>query len=101
VKADNLESSEHFLPSRRSVLKSMGSVAVASALTAIAGGELQSKALASGAGTNHRPAASGMSQTMLGAYGVWAAGVVGEGPGRLSFRQPRFRTQNFDAWRRR
>ena len=27
---------------------------------------------------------------MIGAYGPWAAGLVGEGPARLSFRQPRF-----------
>ena len=41
-----------------------------------------------------------INQTMLGAYGEWAAGVVGEGPGRLSFRQPRFRAQSLDGWRR-
>ena len=41
-----------------------------------------------------------INQTMLGAYGEWAAGVVGEGPGQLSFRQPRFRAQSLDGWRR-
>jgi len=34
---------------------------------------------------------------MLGAYGSWAADVLGEGPARLSFRQPRFR--KLDEWR--
>ena len=41
-----------------------------------------------------------MSQTILGDFGEWAAGVVGEGPGRLSFRQPRFRAQSLEGWRR-
>lgn len=36
---------------------------------------------------------------MIGAYGPWAAGIVGEGPARLSFRQPRFRREGLDAWR--
>ncbi|MCB9383434.1 MAG: hypothetical protein H6509_02385 [Bryobacterales bacterium] len=34
---------------------------------------------------------------MLGAYGEWAAGLVGEGPARLSFRRPEFR--DVDQWR--
>ena len=34
---------------------------------------------------------------MLGAYGEWAAGLLGDGPARLSFRQPEFR--EVDAWR--
>lgn len=40
-----------------------------------------------------------MTPNMLGAYGPWAAGVLGEGPARLSFRQPRFRPGDMDAWR--
>jgi dienelactone hydrolase len=40
-----------------------------------------------------------MKETMLGAYGDWAAGIAGEGPGRLSFRQPRFRAQDLNRWR--
>jgi dienelactone hydrolase len=35
---------------------------------------------------------------MLGAYGEWAASIVGDAPARHSFRQPRFR--DIDAWRR-
>jgi dienelactone hydrolase len=34
---------------------------------------------------------------MLGAYGEWAAGLLGEGPARLSFRRPEFR--DLSAWR--
>jgi dienelactone hydrolase len=34
---------------------------------------------------------------MIGAYGPWAAGLTGDGPARLSFRQPRFR--HVDEWR--
>jgi dienelactone hydrolase len=34
---------------------------------------------------------------MLGAYGEWAAGILGEGPPRLSFRRPEFR--DLGAWR--
>ena len=36
---------------------------------------------------------------MIGAYGPWAAGLVGEGPARLSFRQERFRPASIDDWR--
>ena len=32
-----------------------------------------------------------MDANMIGAYGPWAAGLIGDGPARLSFRQPRFR----------
>lgn len=31
-----------------------------------------------------------MEPNMIGAYGPWAAGIVGEAPGRLSFRKPEF-----------
>lgn len=41
-----------------------------------------------------------MAETMIGAYGEWAANIVGEGPPRLSFRQPRFTRSNLNAWRR-
>jgi dienelactone hydrolase len=34
---------------------------------------------------------------MLGAYGEWAAGILGESVARLSFRRPEFR--DLDAWR--
>ena len=34
---------------------------------------------------------------MIGAYGPWAAGIVGEEPARLSFRRDDF--QNLDEWR--
>lgn len=34
---------------------------------------------------------------MIGAYGPWATSLVGEGPARLSFRQPRF--ESLDDWR--
>ena len=40
-----------------------------------------------------------MSQTMMGAYGEWAAGINGEGPARWSFRQTRFRGQDVNRWR--
>ena len=36
---------------------------------------------------------------MLGAYGPWAASLVGEGPARLSFRNPRYEPGGLDAWR--
>ena len=38
-----------------------------------------------------------MEPNMIGAYGPWAAGLAGEGPARLSFRQARF--GDVDAWR--
>ena len=31
-----------------------------------------------------------MESNMIGAYGPWASGLSGQGPARLSFRQPRF-----------
>jgi dienelactone hydrolase len=37
---------------------------------------------------------------MIGAYGPWAASLAGEGPARLSFRNPRFTDADADAWRR-
>ena len=36
---------------------------------------------------------------MIGAYGPWAAPLVGDGPARLSFRHPRFAPEDLDAWR--
>ena len=41
-----------------------------------------------------------MEPNMIGAYGPWAAGLLGEGPARLSFRQDRFRPGSIDEWRR-
>ncbi|RUL85830.1 alpha/beta hydrolase family protein [Tautonia sociabilis] len=41
-----------------------------------------------------------MEPNMLGAYGPWAASLIGEGPARLSFRNPRFAPEGLDAWRR-
>ena len=38
-----------------------------------------------------------MIPNMIGAYGPWAAGLAGEGPARLSFRNPKYR--DLDAWR--
>ena len=38
-----------------------------------------------------------MQPNMIGAYGPWAAGLAGDGPARLSFRQPRF--TRLDDWR--
>lgn len=35
---------------------------------------------------------------MMGIYGPWAAGIVGDKPARLSYRQPQF--QDLEAWRR-
>jgi dienelactone hydrolase len=40
-----------------------------------------------------------MEPNMIGAYGPWAAGLIGEGPARLSFRQERFLAAGIDAWR--
>jgi dienelactone hydrolase len=40
-----------------------------------------------------------MEPNMIGAYGPWAAGLVGEGPARLSFRQGQFPAAGIDAWR--
>ena len=41
----------------------------------------------------------GMEANMIGAYGPWASGLSGQGPARLSFRQPRFQAGGIDAWR--
>lgn len=41
-----------------------------------------------------------MSENMIGAYGPWAASIVGEGPARWSFRQPRFTKANLNDWQR-
>lgn len=38
-----------------------------------------------------------MQQTMLGAYGSWAADLLGEDPGQLSFRHPRW--DDLEVWR--
>src|SRR5438309_2222036 len=38
-----------------------------------------------------------MEPNMIGAYGPWAASLAGEGPARLSFRNPRF--DRLDEWR--
>jgi dienelactone hydrolase len=40
-----------------------------------------------------------MVPNMIGAYGPWAAGLVGEGPARLSFRQAHFRLGDLAAWK--
>jgi dienelactone hydrolase len=40
-----------------------------------------------------------MEANMIGAYGPWGAGLLGEGPARLSFRQARFEAGAIDAWR--
>ena len=40
-----------------------------------------------------------MEPNMIGAYGPWAAGLVGDGPARLSFRNGRFPAGELDAWR--
>jgi dienelactone hydrolase len=38
-----------------------------------------------------------MTQSMIGAYGDWAAGLVGEGPASLSFRRPEW--SDVEKWR--
>src|SRR3954447_24322631 len=40
-----------------------------------------------------------MIPNMIGAYGPWAAGLVGDGPARLSLRNPRFQPGDLDSWR--
>jgi dienelactone hydrolase len=40
-----------------------------------------------------------MDPNMIGAYGPWAANIVGDGPARLSFRHARFAAQDLDRWR--
>jgi len=37
-------------------------------------------------------------QNMIGAYGPWAAEIVGDAPARLSFRNPKF--NNLESWKR-
>jgi hypothetical protein len=37
---------------------------------------------------------------MIGAYGPWAAPIAGDGPARLSFRNPKFAATDLDTWRR-
>lgn len=39
-----------------------------------------------------------MEPNMIGAYGPWAASLAGDGPARLSYRNPRF--QDVESWRR-
>jgi dienelactone hydrolase len=39
-----------------------------------------------------------LDENMLGAYGPWAASLAGDGPARLSFRNPRF--TDLEGWRR-
>ncbi len=41
-----------------------------------------------------------MATSMIGAYGPWAAGLMGDGPGELSFRQPKFTLEAIDLWRK-
>ena len=38
-----------------------------------------------------------MDANMIGAYGPWAAGLVGEGPARMSFRQARFQAAELNV----
>jgi dienelactone hydrolase len=40
-------------------------------------------------------------QNMIGAYGPWAAGLVGDGPAQLSFRDGRVPAADLEAWRTR
>lgn len=40
-----------------------------------------------------------MEPNMIGAYGPWAASLVGEGPARLSFRRPEY--NDLESWRKR
>jgi dienelactone hydrolase len=40
-----------------------------------------------------------MENNMLGAYGPWAAGLTGDGPARLSFRNSGFGADSLDNWR--
>jgi dienelactone hydrolase len=40
-----------------------------------------------------------MEPNIIGAYGPWAAGLVGDGPARLSFRDERVAAAELDAWR--
>jgi dienelactone hydrolase len=40
-----------------------------------------------------------MDQNMLGAYGPWAANLVGEEPGRWSFRNAKFTAAGMSPWR--
>ena len=42
-----------------------------------------------------------MESNMIGAYGPWAAGLVEDGPARLSFRDPRVPAGDVDGWRAR
>ncbi len=40
-----------------------------------------------------------VKENMLGAYGPWAAGILGDGPAKLSFRRPEFRAEDLERWR--
>jgi dienelactone hydrolase len=42
-----------------------------------------------------------MESNMIGAYGPWAASLVGDGPARLSFRDSRVAVGELDGWRAR
>ena len=42
-----------------------------------------------------------MEPNMIGAYGPWAASLLGDSPARLSFRNPRVAAAEIEAWRSR
>jgi dienelactone hydrolase len=41
-----------------------------------------------------------VTQSMIGAYGEWAAGIVGEKPAALSFRRKKWTKRSLPAWQR-
>ena len=53
-------------------------------------------------GSGPLPPAAGpltVPQNMLGEFGPWARGLIGEGPARLSFRRPEFDRRGIADWR--
>jgi dienelactone hydrolase len=75
---------------RREFLKTVSAVAVPAFLA-----PRPAMPLPSGLQTHTRTAE--VAPNMIGGYGEWAAGIVGDQPARLSFLQPRF--QDPEAWR--
>lgn len=65
---------------------------------AVLAGQLASPTEGAAFAADSPPAADAdVAPNMIGAYGEWAAGIVGDAPARLSFLQPRF--QDVAAWR--
>lgn len=87
------------LRNRRQLLGESSTVGLALSLSMLAEGSgLTSASQAWGQSTAASlPSTPGVLPNMIGAYGPWAAEIVGDQPAELSFRQPAF--QEVERWR--